>query len=93
MTSSDSHNANKQLTHVLVIVDGSSEETIDVVEIKRFSLNEFCVQFDVPVQYDPGMLEVYVVGPDDVTFLKSYLDREIIFDFSSRGYWIEAVTK
>jgi hypothetical protein len=93
VTSSDSRNANQQVTHVLVIVEGSSEETIDIVEITRFSLKEFCAQFDVPVQYDPEMLEIYVVGPDDVSFLKSYLDREIIFNFSSQGYWIEAVTK
>jgi hypothetical protein len=93
VASGDSHNASQHLTHVLVIVDGNSDETIDIVEITRFSLKEFCAQFDVPVQYDPEMLEIYVVGPDDVSFLKSHLDKEVHFDFSSRGYWIEAVTK
>jgi hypothetical protein len=93
MISNDSPNRKEQIVHLLVIVDGKSDEPIDLIEIPRFSLKDFCDQFDVPVQYDPEMLEIYVVGPDDVSFLKSYLDIDINFDLSSRGYWIEAVTR
>jgi len=76
-----------------VVVDGSSEDVLDAIELANFDLPLFCQQFDVPVQYDPHMLDRYVVGPDDVAFLAPYLPRPIDFRFDSHGYWIEAVTR
>jgi hypothetical protein len=81
-----------EVCHVLVVIDGSTEEPIDVIELPRFDLALFCKQFDVPVEHDPEMLDRYVVGPDDESFLRDYLDTELAFDFSSYGYWIEAAT-
>jgi len=78
--------------HVLVVIDGSTEEPIDIIELTRFDLPLFCKQFDVPVEHDPQMLDRYVVGPDDEQFLREHLDTELAFDFSANGYWIEAAT-
>ena len=50
-------------------------------------------QLDVPKQSYPEMLDRYVVGPDDVSFVKDYLTEPVTFDFSNLGYWIEAVTR
>jgi len=83
-------NQEEPICHVLVIIDGKTEETLDIVELTRFELGPFRNQFDVPVESDPDMLDRYVVGPDDEAFLRQYLDRQITFDFSANGYWIEA---
>jgi hypothetical protein len=80
------------VAHVLVVLDGSTEEVLDAIELIHFDPPLFGQQFDVPTQYDPDMLDRYVVGPDDITFLKAYLPGPIDFHFESRGYWIEAVT-
>ena len=76
-----------------MIIDGSTEDTIDVVQFKSFNLDLFCQQFDVPTQSDPQMLDRYVVGPDDLDFLVPYLQQPVEFRFDVRGYWIEAVTR
>jgi len=81
------------IDHILVILDGITEDTVDVVQLKSFHLELFCKQFDVPIQSDPQMLDRYVVGPDDLEFLIPYLQRFVTFSFSSHGYWIEAVTR
>lgn len=78
--------------HILHVVDGATEETLHVVEIVNFDLPQFARQFDVPTQTDPEMLDRYVVGPDDLDFLSQFIGTDIAFDFSSNGYWIEAVT-
>jgi hypothetical protein len=81
------------ICHILHIIDGATEATIDAIEISPFDLSAFCKQFDVPVEHDPQMLDRYVVGPDDVLFLSQKLPFPITFDFTSRGYWIEAVKR
>jgi hypothetical protein len=88
-SNSSAHN----ICHVLVVIDGVTEEPIEVIELTRFELLAFCKQFDVPVEHDPNMLDRYVVGPDDEAFLRNYLDAPFTFDFSSTGYWIEAATR
>lgn len=92
-TPSNENTIVNNICHVLVAVDGRTEEPIDVIELTRFELIAFCKQFDVPVEHDPEMLDRYVVGPDDEGFLRNYLDVPFTFDFSSTGYWIEAATK
>jgi hypothetical protein len=85
--------ANPPIAHVLVVLDGLSEDVLDAIELVNFDLTLFCQQFDVPTQYDPDMLDRYVVGPDDIAFLKPYLPKPVDFNFESHGYWIEAVTR
>jgi hypothetical protein len=82
----------QNLVHALIIMDGNSEEVVDVVQFSTFDLAAFSHQFDVPVQYDPDMLDRYAVGPDDISFLSAYLERPILFDFTTYGYWVEAMT-
>ncbi len=79
--------------HILHIIDGVTEETVDVIELTGFDLSAFRLQFDVSDQFDRNMLDRYAVGPDDVTFLIKYLSVSITFDFTNRGYWIEAVRR
>jgi hypothetical protein len=79
--------------HILHVIDGKTEETVDVIELTAFDLAAFRLQFDVPDQLDPDMLDRYTVGPDDVSFLVRYLSVSLTFDFTNRGYWIEAVRK
>lgn len=81
------------ICHVLHIIDGSDEDTVDVIELTSFELEAFRKQFDVPDQSDPLMLDRYAVGPDDVPFLTRYLKAPIAFDFTAFGYWIEAVRR
>ena len=81
------------LCHVLTVVDGSSEEVIDVHELEPFDLKAFCHQFDVAVERDPQMLDRYAVGPDDVTFLHKVMEIELPFDFSTYAYFIEAAER
>lgn len=79
--------------HVLTVVDGSSEEIIDVHELEPFDLQAFCHQFDVPVERDPQMLDRYAVGPDDVAFLHKVMEIELPFEFSTHAYFIEAAER
>lgn len=79
------------ICHVLVIIDGTTEEVLEVVELERFDKQKFIEQLDVPALTDPDMLDRYVIGPDDVTFISGFLSKKIDFNFSAKGYWIEAV--
>jgi hypothetical protein len=79
------------ICHVLVVINGASEEVIEVVELLNFDKQAFVEQLDVPIQSDPDMLDRYVIGPDDVGFVSSYLSKTVEFNFSTMGYWIEAV--
>jgi hypothetical protein len=81
------------LCHVLTVVDGVSEEIVDVHALEPFDLASFCLQFDVPVEHDPQMLDRYAVGPDDVAFLHQVLEVEIPFDFTTYAYFIEAARR
>ncbi len=79
------------ICRVLVILDGESEDVLDVISLVEFSLAEFQEQFDVPVGTDPEMLDRYAVGPSDEDFVNDHLDSRIAFDFSRNAYFIEAV--
>lgn len=82
-----------ELCRALTVVDGVTEEVIDLHEIEAFDLTIFAQQFDVPVQYDPLMLDRYAVGPDDVDFLNRTLGVELPFDFARYAYLIEALKR
>jgi hypothetical protein len=84
---------NSRPCHVLTVIDGETEELIDVYEIPGFQLSSFLQQFDVPVETDPEMLDRYAVGPDDADFVTQALGFELSFDFSRFGYLIEAAEK
>ena len=79
------------ICHVLLTVDGDTEEVVDVLEIPGFDLNSFAKQFDVPVETDPDMLDRYAVGPPDVDFLHRTVSPSLVFDFTNMAYFIEAV--
>lgn len=81
------------LCRALTVLDGESEEVVEVHEIESFDLAAFSKQFDVPVQYDPQMLDRYAVGPDDVPFLNEVLGLDLPFDFTRYAYFIEALTR
>ena len=82
-----------KLCHVLVVINGTTEDVERVIELRNFDKEAFMAQLDVPKQSDPEMLDRYVVGPDDVSFVKDYLTEPVTFDFSNLCYWIEAVTR
>lgn len=82
-----------KVCHVLVVINGTTEDIERVVELQNFDKEAFMNQLDVPKQSDPDMLDRYVIGPDDVSFVKNYLPESVNFDFSNLGYWIEAVTR
>ena len=81
------------LCHLLTIVDGKSEEIVDVIEIKAFELVSFRHQFDGSEESDPDMLDRYSVGPDDAAFLCRALGYQIDFEFSRYAYFIDAAYK
>lgn len=83
----------QDICRALTVVDGQTEEVVDLHEIETFDLATFAAQFDVPVQYDPQMLDRYAVGPDDVPFLTSALGVELPFDFARFAYFIEALKR
>lgn len=82
-----------ELVHVLTVVDGESEELLDLVELRRFDLVRFREQFDVDAARDPEMRDRYAVGPDDATFLNEVVGYQIPFDFRRYAYFIEAARK
>lgn len=90
MSNATNHSA---ICHVLSILDGATEEVVDVHEIHPFDLAAFRHQFDVPVESDPEMLDRYAVGPDDTTFLSGSLGVNLSFDFGRFAYFIEAARK
>lgn len=81
------------LVHVLTVVDGKTEELVDLLELRLFNLQQFAKQFDVDTTADPDMLDRYSVGPDDVPFLEQQLGRKLAFDFQRFAYFIEAAKK
>lgn len=81
------------LVHVLTVVDGTTEELVDLLELKAFNLQQFAKQFDADIEVDPEMLDRYSVGPDDVPFLEQQLGRKLSFDFQRFAYFIEAAKK
>lgn len=81
------------LCRALTVIDGVTEELIDLHEIENFEVSAFAQQFDVPVEYDPDMLDRYAVGPDDVPFLNRALGVELLFDFARYAYFIEALRR
>lgn len=84
---------NLSICHVLSVIDGATEEVVDVHEIHPFDLTTFRHQFDVPVESDPEMLDRYAVGPDDTAFLSGALGLDLPFDFGRFAYFIEAARK
>ena len=82
-----------QACHILTLINGKTEELMDLIEIKGFDLNKFCVQFDVPVESDPEMLDRYAVGPDDAQFVIDAIGVVIAFDFAKYAYFIEAAER
>ncbi len=82
-----------QLCHLLTVIDGETEEIVDLIEIQGFELTSFARQFDVPVETDPEMLERYAVGPDDAPFVFEVLGFEVKLNFTRYAYFIEAAKK
>ncbi|MBN8549968.1 MAG: hypothetical protein J0M12_11690 [Deltaproteobacteria bacterium] len=81
------------LVHVLTVIDGETEELVDLLEIAGFVASDYHDQFDVDPVGDPNMLDRYSVGPDDAAFLMARLGRTIEFDFQRFAYFIEAAKK
>ena len=81
------------VVHVLTVIDGVTEDLVDLIELRDFALNEYCEQFDVDRNRDPEMLERYSVGPDDLPFLEKSIGRSLSFDFARFAYFVEAATK
>jgi hypothetical protein len=73
-------------------MDGATEAVLEVIEIRGFDLSAFSLQFDVPIESDPHMLDRYGVGPDDIEFLRLRVQLPLTLDFTHRAYFIEAVT-
>jgi len=84
---------NNKITRCLTVYDGASEEVELFFELENYNLKEFMFRFDVNPTDDPEMLDRYAIGPDEVSFLKAFLNEEIIFDFSNKGYFVEAVLR
>ncbi len=89
----NSGHSSPDICHVLIVVDGESEDVIDVFELELFELQAFAEQFDVPLESDPDMLDRYAVGPDDESFIRDHLPEGMSFDFRRNGYFIEAVER
>jgi hypothetical protein len=83
----------EEMVHVLTVIDGESEELVDLLELKNFQLEDFQRQFAVDTDLDPDMRDRYAVGPDDTAFLNSNVGLELQFDFSTYAYFIEAARK
>ena len=77
--------------HVLVVLDGATEDILEVFKLVSFNLPEFCEQFDVPTESDPLMHDRYAVGPGDEDFLLDHLPDGMVFDFHANAYFVEAV--
>ncbi len=88
----NSDTENQEIIHVLTVIDGKSEELLDLVVIRQFELKKFRKQFAVAPE-DPHMLDKYVVGPDDVSFVNEAIGAELEFNFSEYGYFIEAARR
>jgi hypothetical protein len=81
------------ICRLLTIVDGATEEIVDLIELIDFDLQSFALQFDVPLESDPEMLDRYAVGPDDIDFLSRCLGRRLEWDFRTYAYFIDAAER
>jgi len=81
------------LMRALVVIDGESEDVLDIHELQGFDLDSFLEQFDVPVETDPEMLDQYAVGPDDADFVNDHLEVSMVFDFRRNAYFIDALDR
>lgn len=81
------------ICHVLLILDGATEDVIDVFELEGFDLPAFAEQFDVPTESDPEMHDRYAVGPGDEDFIRDHTPEGMVFDFRRNAYFIEAVER
>lgn len=81
------------LMRALVVLDGETEDVLDILELQGFDLKAFLVQFDVPVETDPEMLDRYAVGPDDADFVNDHLEVSMVFDFRRNAYFIDALDR
>lgn len=81
------------IVHVLTVIDGESEELVDLMELRGFVAAEYHKQFDVDPAHDPDMLDRYSVGPDDVEFLQLQTGAKLELDFKRFAYFIEAAKK
>ena len=84
--------APKKILHVLSIVDGVSEETVDFIGIRGFLPKDYYEQFDVDITADPHMLDRYSVGPDEAAFLATKIQSLPAFDFQRFAYFLEPVS-
>ena len=82
-----------EVIHVLSVVDGNTDELVDLVELDEFKLEPFANQFDVDTKADPEMFNRYSVGPDDVPFLERELKMQLQLNFQRFAYFIEAAKK
>lgn len=82
-----------EVVHVLTVVDGQTDELVDLVELDAFKVESFRDQFDVDTKADPEMFNRYSVGPDDVPFLERELDMKLQLNFQRFAYFIEAAKK
>lgn len=87
------HQDNDHLFRSLTIIDGVTEDLVDIIELETFDLQAFAHQFDVPVESDPHMLDRYAVGPDDVQFLSKVMGIDLPYDFARFAYFIEALKR
>ena len=83
----------EMIVHLLTVLDGETEELLDLVELYNFKLDEFVEQFAVDPEDDPQMHGRYAVGPDDVAFLRHVTGMDLKFDFQNFAYFIEAAKK
>ncbi len=82
-----------EVVHVITIIDGATEDFLDIIQFPTFDLKAFHIQFDVDPTADPEMLDRYSVGPDDLPFLEKTLGRQLNFDFARYAYFIEAAQR
>ena len=81
------------IARVLVVLDGETEDILEVLELQSFDLEAFADQFDVTIESDPEMLDRYAVGPDDADFVNDHLEVGMVFDFGRNAYFIEAAER
>ena len=81
-----------EVVHVLTVVDGQSEELLDILVLTNFELEQFRLRFDVP-DTDPDMRDRYGVGPDHTAFLAEVTGQELVFEFGRYAYFIEAAER
>ncbi len=79
------------IVHILAIYDGKSEDLIEIIELPHFSPEKMIAHYEIDTAADPDIHNRYSVGPDDISIVNQAAGREISFDFTANGYFIEAV--